>query len=153
MPTADPAAAWRAANDTVGAFPRGHADLLRWEQAQGWTGAPADDEPPRDPLTLDAAVQHALRADAAWLLRPTFSERERRQRAQAATRVALAAQTAWIDAVAAREQSRLAERMAEAADIGHELARRMHQVGHFSAERLQREALVLENVQARLQQA
>lgn len=153
LPTADPAAAWRAANDTVGAFPRGHADLLRWEQAQGWTGAPADDEPPRDPLTLDAAVQHALRADAAWLLMPTFSERERRQRAQAATRVALAAQTAWIDAVAAREQSRLAERMAEAADIGHELARRMHQVGHFSAERLQREALVLENVQARLQQA
>jgi hypothetical protein len=153
LPTADPAAAWRAANDTVGAFPRGHADLLRWEQAQGWTGAPADDEPPRDPLTLDAAVQHALRADAAWLLMPTFSERERHQRAQAATRVALAAQTAWIDAVAAREQSRLAERMAEAADIGHELARRMHQVGHFSAERLQREALVLENVQVRLQQA
>ncbi|HEX5783379.1 MAG TPA: hypothetical protein VFY35_01520, partial [Burkholderiaceae bacterium] len=25
---------WRQANDTVGQFPRGHADVVRWEAAQ-----------------------------------------------------------------------------------------------------------------------
>jgi cytochrome c peroxidase len=30
----DPAASWRQANALVAQFPRGHADLLKWEQAQ-----------------------------------------------------------------------------------------------------------------------
>lgn len=31
---------WKAANATVGQFPRGHADLLRWEQSQPQDTAP-----------------------------------------------------------------------------------------------------------------
>ncbi|NMM82331.1 hypothetical protein B2J86_15575 [Acidovorax sp. SRB_14] len=32
--------AWRAANEAVGAFPRGHADILVWEATQAAAGAP-----------------------------------------------------------------------------------------------------------------
>lgn len=31
---------WKAANAAVGQFPRGHADLLKWEQAQARKSAP-----------------------------------------------------------------------------------------------------------------
>jgi hypothetical protein len=37
---------WKKANAAVGQFPRGHADLLRWEQAQdGKPAAPAGQKP------------------------------------------------------------------------------------------------------------
>lgn len=32
---------WKAANAEVGRFPRGHADLLKWEQSQRAAGTPA----------------------------------------------------------------------------------------------------------------
>ena len=32
---------WKAANAAVGQFPRGHADLLKWEQSQPQDPAPA----------------------------------------------------------------------------------------------------------------
>ncbi|MES2609197.1 MAG: hypothetical protein V4679_03100 [Pseudomonadota bacterium] len=40
LPGADaPLADWRAAHEAVAAFPRGHADIVRWETGQG--AAPA----------------------------------------------------------------------------------------------------------------
>ncbi|CAN7179049.1 hypothetical protein [Polaromonas sp. LjRoot131] len=37
---------WKKANAAVGQFPRGHADLLKWEQAQdGKPAAPAGQKP------------------------------------------------------------------------------------------------------------
>lgn len=43
---------WRKANGSVAEFPRGHIDLLKWEQAQGRArGAPADSAP-ADPRAL-----------------------------------------------------------------------------------------------------
>lgn len=38
--------AWRQANADVARFPRGHADLLKWEEAQQAAPAPGG-EPPR----------------------------------------------------------------------------------------------------------
>lgn len=36
LPGSDgPLADWRAAHQAVGAFPRGHADIVRWEAGQG----------------------------------------------------------------------------------------------------------------------
>ena len=44
---------WRAANETVALFPRGHADVVRWEEARprdartaGLPGAPASEAGP-----------------------------------------------------------------------------------------------------------
>ena len=38
---------WKAANAEVGRFPRGHADLLKWEQAQGANGGTAPSSTPQ----------------------------------------------------------------------------------------------------------
>lgn len=41
LPDADaPVADWRAAHEAVAAFPRGHADIVLWETAQGTAPAP-----------------------------------------------------------------------------------------------------------------
>jgi hypothetical protein len=51
---------WKAANAEVGRFPRGHADLLKWEQAQGANGGTApsstpEAEPPAPRTSAPAA--------------------------------------------------------------------------------------------------
>jgi len=53
--------AWKAANAEVGRFPRGHIDLLKWEQAQAARGgslapapAAAADPPAAPPATAPA---------------------------------------------------------------------------------------------------
>jgi hypothetical protein len=38
---------WKAANAEVGRFPRGHVDLLKWEQAQGANGVTAPSATPQ----------------------------------------------------------------------------------------------------------
>jgi hypothetical protein len=50
---------WRKANAEVGRFPRGHIDLLKWEQAQP-TGTPAVPAPaaPATPAAAPSAHQH-----------------------------------------------------------------------------------------------
>jgi hypothetical protein len=42
---------WKAANAEVGRFPRGHVDLVKWEQAHGANGVTAapSSAPPADP--------------------------------------------------------------------------------------------------------
>lgn len=37
---------WKKANETVGAFKRGHADILKWEQSQLPTEKQAESRPP-----------------------------------------------------------------------------------------------------------
>lgn len=148
----DPATAWRAANDAVGAFPRGHADILRWEQAQGLGPRPAP-APDTATWSLDEVVRRALLARPDLLVTPGLGTAERLRLAQAAAAVVRDAQTAWIEAVAARQVRRLAQDAHTAADAGAELARRMRQTGNFSAERQWRETLPLWDADARVEQA
>ena len=52
---------WRKANETVGQFPRGHADVLRWEKSQPTTLAATPDAVPEFALP---STSDAIRA--AW---------------------------------------------------------------------------------------
>lgn len=148
----DPATAWRAANDAVGAFPRGHADILRWEQAQV-LGTPTASEPDTAVWSLDEVVRRALLARPDLLMTPGLGPTERLRLAQATAAVVRDAQAAWIEAVTARQVRRLAQDAHTAADAGAELARRMRQTGNFSAERQWREKLPLWDADAREEQA
>ena len=47
---------WRQANAEVGRFPRGHADRLKWEEAQG--AAQAGSPSPRAPASAAAPAGH-----------------------------------------------------------------------------------------------
>ncbi len=47
---------WREANATVGQFPRGHQDLVRWERAHGLGGAL---QPAPAPASTAAHPEHA----------------------------------------------------------------------------------------------
>jgi outer membrane protein TolC len=86
-------------------------------------------------------VERGLHLNLARLLALPWAGRAEAQRfEQTKQRVALevlslAAETrkAWIEAVAAGESSRYAAQVMEAAEAGAELARRMAQVGNFSA--------------------
>lgn len=152
-PAADAAAAWRAANDAVGAFPRGHADIVRWERAQGLGRAPSDapDSTPR--WTLDDIARLALASRPDLIITPGLGAVDVLQRQQDAAAAVRAAQAAWLDAIAARQQRLLEQEALTAAQTGAELAQRMRQAGNFSAERQLREALVQWNAEARLQAA
>ena len=149
---ANPAGTWRAANDAVGAFPRGHADILRWEQAQGLESRSAS-APKADVWSLDEVVRRALLARPDLLITPGLGMRERLRLEQTAAAVVRDAQAVWIEAVAARQIRRLAQDAHSAADAGAELARRMQQVGNFSAQRQWRETLPLWEAEARVEQA
>ncbi|TSE28347.1 hypothetical protein Tther_02142 [Tepidimonas thermarum] len=151
--TTDPASRWRAANEAVGAFPRGHADILRWERAQGLVRAPAPGPSPDAVWTLDDVARHALRARPDLLIGPGLGARERWEREQAAALAVRDAQAAWIDAIAARQTRQLAEAALEAAAIGAELAQRMQHVGNFSAQRALVETLPTWEARQRLRQA
>ena len=137
---ANPAAVWRAANDAVGAFPRGHADILRWEREHAPPPAPPP-VPSGPSWTLDEVARRALLGQPDLLITPGQSLPEELQRQQAAAALVLKAQAAWIEAIAARQLRQLAEQAHLAADVGAELASRTRQVGNVSAERALREAL------------
>ncbi|MFN3611760.1 hypothetical protein [Tepidimonas sp.] len=148
----DPATAWRAANDAVGAFPRGHADILRWEREHA--PAPASPPLPSGPSwTLDDVSRRALLGQPDLLIIPGQSRPEELQRQQAAAAVVLKAQAAWIEAIAARRLRQLAEQAHLAGDVGAELANRTRQVGNVSAERALRESLPSLEAKERLAQA
>ena len=59
---------WRAANAEVGRFPRGHIDLLKWEQSQPAQGASPAPAPATAP---DPAVAPAPAAPAAPAVTPS----------------------------------------------------------------------------------
>ncbi|TSE33247.1 TolC family protein [Tepidimonas charontis] len=117
-------------------MPRGHADLLRWEQAHGLDQPvhAADDQAQDPPLTLDALDALVLAERPALRVGPADNPLDRTARDRAIAALLGQARAAWVEAVAARAQRRLVEQMVEAADLAAELARRQHAVGHFSTE-------------------
>ena len=129
---------WSQANALVGAFPRGHADLLRWEQALA-PPAPAAIAGPA-PLQADEAVRIALRKQAGL------------PAAQAA-QLAADTRSAWVRAVAAQQSAAYLRDVKEAAQAGAELARRMARTGNWSRLEQAREQLFLADALAELARA
>jgi hypothetical protein len=135
-------AIWQRANQRVAEFPRGHVDLLRWEATQakpaGATPVPTGEQP----LGLSQALQQSLRVRPDLFVHAGMNAPE-----QATVRVRFAnhlreLQIAWIDAVAARERSRLLGEVLDAARTGSELGQRMVSAGNWSQARLTRERVV-----------
>lgn len=146
---------WRQANDLVGQFRRGHADVLKWEQAHT----------PVDPNTPSAAASHALDltapasvvewalknhpstlralnrlppADQARVLEGRWSELDpvwswRLDDVDEVLELAISARKAWLQATASRLALGPAKTQLDAAQVAHELGQRMVAVGNWSA--------------------
>lgn len=140
--------AWQRANRAVGEFPRGHIDLLRWEQRPA---APtAATEPTEPPATLSArdALAASLRLRPDLLGAPDLSPLEGTTRHQALLAHTQQVQRAWLGAVAAREQLTHRQAALEAARNGADLGQRMVLAGNWSQARLLREQLALADAHA-----
>lgn len=133
-------AVWQRANQRVAEFPRGHADLLRWESRQPGETSPG----PVQGAALDFA--QALRLSLRH--RPDlFTHADMNPLARAQVQVAYAAHVrdlhrAWIDAVATRQSERLLGEALDATRTGSELGRRMVVAGNWSQARQMREQLI-----------
>ena len=143
---------WRRANDAVGSFKRGHADVLKWEQANpgASTAAPGSTMGVAIP-TAEAAVRMAwtvhrelvrplsklgpqneqLIAEGRWTeLDPSLQRRV--EDADEVLEVAAAGRKAWIEAVAAQQVLKHQRDMLDAAQAAFELGQRMVTVGNWS---------------------
>jgi hypothetical protein len=163
-----PESAWRDANAAVGQFPRGHADLLKWEQQQAPVTAPVAPAVPElalasaeqavrqawrahpelaHPLARLGASQVELLAAGRWLeLDPSLNWRI--HDFSELLEVAVQARKAWTEA-ALSQQALLPLRQAlAAAEAAHELGQRMVSVGNWS--RLQQTPVQLARTQAQM---
>ena len=143
---------WRRANEAVGQFPRGHADVLRWEQAR-LPQAPAASAAAAGALGRQRAVELALREAPAWLGRPGLSALEQSGLRRQVRERSIEVERAWIDAVVSRQALEHSRQALEAAELGAELARRMREVGHWSRARALQESLPLWQARSRQLQA
>ncbi len=159
---------WRRANDAVGAFKRGHADILKWEQAN--LPAEANQVAQIQGMavpTMDDAVRRAWRvhpslarvqsrlglqnvqiiATGRWVdLDPSLQRRV--EDMDELLEVATQARKAWVDAVTARQILRHRQTSLEAAQAANELGKRMVTVGNWS--RLQQSPVQLAEASARM---
>ena len=143
---------WRRANEAVGQFPRGHADVLRWEQARQ-EKEPTDSAARGGALGRERAVELALRDAPAWLARPGLSAFELAGLRRQVRERAIEVERAWVDAVISRQALTHSRQALEAAELGAELARRMREVGHWSRARALQEELPLWQARSRQVQA
>jgi outer membrane protein TolC len=159
---------WRRANDAVGAFKRGHADILKWEQAN--LPAEANQIASVQGMavpTMDDAVRRAWRVHPSlarvqsrlgpqnvqiietgrWVdLDPSLQRRV--EDMDELLEVATQARKAWVDAVTARQILRHRQTSLEAAQAANELGKRMVTVGNWS--RLQQSPVQLAEASARM---
>ena len=125
---------WQAANRAVGEFPRGHVDLLRWEQAQGSPNAPVTPAalPALDWPEVWLQVQ---RQHADQVLAPQANAVETLQARQQWLALERQARQAWVQAVTAQAWLRLQHERLHAAQTAHALGERMATLGHWSRAR------------------
>lgn len=163
-----PESAWRDANAAVGQFPRGHADLLKWEQQQVQAAAPVAPALPDLALaTAEQAVRQAWRAHPElaralarlgtanvnllaaghWLeLDPSLNWRS--DDFDELLEVAVQARKAWTEAVLSQQALLPLRQALAAAEAAHELGQRMVSVGNWS--RLQQAPVQLARTQAQM---
>lgn len=152
--TASPAqeSDWRRANDAVGMLKRGHADVLKWEQANpGPSTMPPGSNTGIALPTAEAAVRMAwqvhrelvhplsqlgpqneqLIAEGRWIeLDPSLQRRVKDM--NEVLEVAAAGRKVWMEAVAAQQVLKYQRDMLEAAQAAYELGQRMVTVGNWS---------------------
>lgn len=124
---------WQAANRAVAEFPRGHIDLLRWEQQQ--TPA-AKTAPNHAALTWAEVWQAVQRQHSDRLLSPRATAMERMQAQRQWLALQRQAQQAWVQASTQHALLRLQQERVHAASTAHALGERMAQLGHWSRARL-----------------
>lgn len=134
---------WRNANTEVGRFPRGHIDLLKAERGRGSAierdpnlilGAFKED-PAAPELTEQLARNATLMLRADLLTSQAISIVERMSRDIELLGLQQATRRLWIEAVSAKEQLVIRQRIAEAASASLELAKRMEKIGNWSRSR------------------
>lgn len=143
---------WRGANDTVGAFARGHVDILRWEAGNLPAGI-AERVPDGEPLSAAVAVGIALGNRPDLFATEDMNAMERARADIAAVTFARDVQRAWVRAVAAEQGLRRMEEAFEAAEIAAELAARMTRVGNWDQDRLLGQQLGLSDAGVQLAQS
>ena len=132
LSTAQALERWRAANQAVGEFPRGHIDLLRWEQAQ----SPASASPTvMDLLAWPEVWRSIQRQRAEWVLPPAANALERRQAQRQWLTLQQQAQRAWANAITQQALLRVQAERVHAARTALSLGERMVALGHWSAAR------------------
>ena len=133
-------AIWQRANQRVAEFPRGHADLLRWESTQASENR---SESRRGPgLDFAQALRLSLRHRPELFTHADMNPLVRRQVTVAYAAHVRDLQRAWIDAVATRQSERLLAEVLDATRTGSELGRRMVVAGNWSQARQMREQLI-----------
>jgi len=143
---------WRSANDTVGAFTRGHIDIIRWE-AENPPATAGEVSPDGEPLSLTDAVRIALSNRPDLFATEDMSRLEHARADIAVLEFVRDVHRTWIQAVAAEEGRRRAEEAFEASGIATELALRMTRVGNWGQDRLLRQQLGLSDAGIDLAQA
>lgn len=144
---------WRAANEAVAQFKRGHMDLLKWERRNLPKATPAPEVKP-DLMLMTAADM----VRAAWSQYPVLSRVQRKLGADVTQQVAEGrletldaslqrrvddmgellevaadARKTWLEAIAARKVLRFREAALTAAEAGSDLGQRMVSVGNWSS--------------------
>ncbi len=125
---------WRAANQAVAEFPRGHIDLLRWEQSQSAASSPTTNPPKA--LTWPEVWRDIQRQRAEWVLPPTANALERRAAQRDWLGLHQEAQTAWANAITQRALLHVHEDRVHAARTAQALGERMAALGHWSQAQL-----------------
>ena len=164
---------WRRANDAVGSFKRGHADVLKWEQANPGASTTTPGSTMGVAITTaEAAVRMAwtvhrelarplsklgpqnvqVIAEGRWTELDTSLQR-RVEDADEVLEVAAAGRKAWIDAVAAQQVLKHQRDMLEAAQAAFELGQRMVTVGNWSKLQLSPVQLAASNARMNLRRA
>ena len=143
---------WQDANQAVGQFPRGHADVLRWEK----NNTPQSREVPQHPeagrLTLAQAMRWAQQDQTPWI-KPGMGAQDKAEVRQQAAALRGLVQKLWVDAVASRQSVAHSRDILAVAEAGAELGQRMARVGNWSRARQIQEELPLWAARARLDQA
>jgi hypothetical protein len=135
---------WRNANTDVGRFQRGHIDLLKAERSRGalierdtnLTTGSFKEDPTAPELTEELARKAALMLHADLLTGQAISSIERSTRDAQLLALQQATHKLWLEAVSAKEQLNIQHRIAEAASVSLELAKRMEKVGNWGRNRL-----------------
>lgn len=162
---------WQTANQHVAQFPRGHADIVKWEAQHA--AIPPATTPPHDAAVLPlASAAEAVRlawqahpslmrplaklgniqqnhiAEGQWLLL-TPQQYQRIDHAEDVWETAYEARRAWVLAVAAEQMQRYQADALSAVEAAAELGQRMAKVGNWSQlQAAQQQAMLL---QAKLQ--
>ena len=144
---------WRAANTAVAEFPRGHADVLKWEAANLPPAAAAVKEQGLLLATPAQAVSLALAGHAELAALPVRLGPEKMAALQdgrwqalspqqlrriddshEALEVAHATRQSWLSAVAARQHAALQQRISQTHTTAAELGQRLVNAGSWSTQ-------------------